>query len=565
MGEAIHVIRKRADFLAANKGLRNARAGFVLLTAANAGEGKRFGVTVTKKIGNAVVRNRMKRRFRELLRAALPAEGLPDTAARLLCEAALASRQASADPMDRAVLDRAAALAIPCTRGELLREYPLRPELLAMAQAWCDDGKVSIAAKGAPEAVASLCGLDAASTASVMSQVGALAAQGLRVLAVARAALPGTALPQKLEHGAFEWLGLLAFEDPLRATVPDAVAQAHSAGIAVAMITGDHAATALAIARQAGIATDAGVRTGAQIAALDDAALAETVRSVRVFARVQPEQKLRLVRALQGNGEVVAMTGDGVNDAPALKAAHIGIAMGVRGTDVAREAAGLVLLDEDFSRIVAGVRLGRRIFDNLRRVMTYIAAIHVPIAGLALLPVLLGLPPLMLPAHVVLTEMIIDPVCSLAFEGAPERPGLMQRPPRRGDESLLGWPMFRRALVQGGLLLAAALAVYVFALRGSGTPVGRGLALVTLTVGNLGLVWLNASQGAGWRAVFHAGYTAFWAIGALAAAALFAMFTVPAAAALLKVAPAATGDVAVACAAGVVAVLLAGWLARAPD
>eukprot|EP01038_Epipyxis_sp_PR26KG_P019419 gene19419-27509_t len=294
------------------------------------------------------------------------------------------------------------------------------------------------------------------------------------------------------------------------------------------MITGDHAATALAIARQAGIDVAAGALTGAQIAQLDDQALSDAVRRVRVFARVMPEQKLRLVQALRRNGETVAMTGDGVNDAPALKAAHIGIAMGVRGTDVAREAAGLVLMDEDFGRIVGGVRMGRRIFDNLRKVMTYITAIHVPVAGLALLPVLFGLPPLMLPVHVVLTEMVIDPVCSLAFEGAPEDPRVMQRPPRRADDGLVGWPMLLQGLLQGGSLLVAALAVYVLALQaGRGEDVSRTLAVLGLTVGNLLLVAVNVSAGLGWGALLTPGARNFWWVALAALGALAVSLVVP--------------------------------------
>jgi Ca2+-transporting ATPase len=326
----------------------------------------------------------------------------------------------------------------------------------------------------------------------------------------------------------FSLLGLVAFEDPLRASVPEAVAQARGAGIAVAMITGDHVATALAIARQAGIDVDAGALTGAEIERMNEGTLAEAVRRVRVFARVMPEQKLRLVQAFQRNGETVAMTGDGVNDAPALKAAHIGIAMGMRGTDVAREAAGLVLLDEDFGRIVGGVRMGRRIFDNLRKVMIYITAIHVPIAGLALLPLLLGLPPLMLPVHVVLTEMVIDPVCSLAFEGAPEDPRVMQRPPRRSDEGIVGWPMLWQGLVQGGFLLAGAMAIYTLALEsGRDSDIARTLAVIGLTVGNLLLVAVNATAGVGWRALFAASARAFWGIAASAAVALAVAVAVP--------------------------------------
>ena len=290
---------------------------------------------------------------------------------------------------------------------------------------------------------------------------------------------------------------------------------------------------------------------------MDTAALAEAVRRTRVFARVMPEQKLRLVQAFQANGEVVAMTGDGVNDAPALKAAHIGIAMGVRGTDVAREAAAIVLLDEDVGRIVGGVRMGRRIFDNLRKVMTYITAIHVPIAGLALLPVLLGLPPLLLPAHVVLTEMVIDPMCSLAFESAPEEARLMQRPPRRSTDSLVGWPMLWRGFMQGCGALLAALAIYAVALQTTATQdEARTLAIVAMTAANLQLVWINAGEGVGWRAMLGRDFGAFWAVAGVTAVALLAAVLAPPLRTLLHLAPPAIDALALAVAAEVVVVAL---------
>lgn len=446
---------------------------------------------------------------------------LPEFAHRLLETAMLASRRGSVDPMDRAVLaagDRALAESEHLHPDwQLQREYPLSPALLAMSHAWTmPDGRCRVAAKGAPEAIADLCHFPSEATQVFMHQAHALAEQGFRVLAVAEGVSRDGAVLGGQHDYDFEALGFLAFEDPLRASVPVAVADARQAGIQVAMITGDHAATALAIARQAGIDTIHGALSGEQMAQMDDAALALAVGQVRVFARVMPEQKLRLVQAFQARGEVVAMTGDGVNDAPALKAAHIGIAMGARGTDVAREAAGLVLLDEDFGRIVGGVRMGRRIFDNLRKVMTYITAIHVPIAGLALLPVLMGLPPLMLPVHVVLTEMVIDPVCSLAFEGAPEDPRSMQRPPRKGDESIVGWPMLLQGLWQGGLLLAVTLAIYGVALhQAMPEDVARTLAIVSLTLGNLLLVGTNASAGLGWRALLGPGFGAFWVVSGI--------------------------------------------------
>lgn len=464
---------------------------------------------------------------------------LPEAAHPLLEVAMLASRRGSADPMDRAVLAAGDALLASTEHlhpdWQLEREYPLSPALLAMSHAWlAEDGSHRVAAKGAPEAIADLCHLSPEATQAFMQRVQALAAAGHRVLAVAEGRSPDGSLRSGQHDYDFQPLGWLAFDDPLRASVPGAMAEARSAGIQVAMITGDHVATALAVARQAGIDTQQGALTGEQMATLDDAALQRAVQGVRVFARVMPEQKLRLVQAFQARGEVVAMTGDGVNDAPALKAAHIGIAMGARGTDVAREAAGLVLLDEDFGRIVGAVRMGRRIFENLRKVMTYIIAIHVPIAGLAMLPVLMGLPPLMLPVHVVLTQMVIDPVCSLAFEGAPQDPRCMQRPPRRNDDKLVGWPMLAQGLAQGGLLLAFTLLLYVLALhRAMPADAARTLAILSLTAGNLLLVGVNATAGLGWRAMFDRAFAAFWWVAGITCVALALAMNLPAVRGLL--------------------------------
>jgi Ca2+-transporting ATPase len=437
-----------------------------------------------------------------------------------------------------------------------------------MSLAWTDEaGHHALAAKGAPEAIFGLCHLSPEDSAAWLAKVALLAGQGLRVLAVAGGKAPDGALPASQREATFELLGLVGFDDPLRPSVAAAVAQARGAGIAVAMITGAHAATALAIAGQAGIDVAPGALTGEQIARLDDAALAESARRVRVFARVMPAQKLRLVQAFRRNGETVVMTGDGVNDAPALKAAHIGIAMGVRGTDVAREAAGLVLLDEDFGSIVAGVRLGRRIFDNLRKVMTYITAIHVPIVGLALLPLLFGLPPLMLPAHVVLTEMVIDPACSLAFEGAPEDPRVMQRPPRGPGDGIVGWPMLWQGLLQGGSLLAATLWIYAAALDvGREVDVARTLAIAGLTAGNLLLVAVNASVGVGWRALLAPQARAFWWVAGLATTAVGLAVVVPGARALLHFGLPAAVDLALALGAVIVSVVvgavLSAWVRR---
>lgn len=313
-----------------------------------------------------------------------------------------------------------------------MHEYPLTREIRAVSHVWRSTrgAEYVVAAKGAPEAIADLCHLHETDAAALAQQVERLSAQGLRVLGVANARFKGQEWPPLQHDFDFRLLGLIALADPLRPTVPAAIAECQAAGIRVVMITGDYPGTALAIAREAGLAAGE-VMTGAELDDLTEPELRERLPKVNVFARVVPDQKLKLVNAFKANGEVVAMTGDGVNDAPALKAAHIGIAMGGRGTDVAREASSLVLLDDDFASIVEAVRLGRRIYDNLRKAMAYILAIHVPIAGLSLLPVLFGWPLVFFPVHIAFLEFIIDPACSIVFEAEREEPNTMRRPRAR--------------------------------------------------------------------------------------------------------------------------------------
>jgi Ca2+-transporting ATPase len=464
---------------------------------------------------------------------------LPEGVHVLLEYAVLASRRGTGDPLDRALFELADSGSFEAAHlhasWTLTVEYPLTPASPVMSQGW-DDGSTrrQVAAKGAPEAIARLCRLPQAELSALLARVDALGAQGLRVIAVARARVEGDGVARRLEEHAFELAGLVGFADPLRDGVAAVVAQMRCAGISMAMITGDRAATALAIAAQAGIATRSGSLNGSDIDRLDDAALALAVRDVRVFCRVLPHHKLRLVQAFQAHGEVVGMTGDGVNDAPALKAAHVGIAMGLRGTDVAREAADIVLLDDDLRSIAGGVAVGRRIFDNLGKVMVYIVAIHVPIAGCALLPLLIGWPPMLLPVHVVLTEMVIDPMCSLAFEGAPAEPGLMDRAPRSGSAGLLGPTMIARGLVQGGALLGVTLAVFGFALHaGLDEGQARSLGIVAMTTGNLSLVAVDATRRLGWRSLIHREFAAFWIVAAFAVGALVVGIALPGGRALL--------------------------------
>ena len=355
----------------------------------------------------------------------------------------------------------------PLTGGRLEKSYPLTPRLLAMTQVWAEDGATgkttrTAYAKGAPEAIAALCGLP---KGALRAAVETMAAKGQRVLAVAMAKAPDMSadkLPKDQSGFDFHLLGLVGLVDPLRAGVPKAVATCKAAGIRVVMITGDHPATALAISHEAGLGKSA-VVTGDALATMSDAALKKAVARTTVFARILPDQKLRLVQALQAKGAIVAMTGDGVNDAPSLKAADIGVAMGGRGTDVAREASSIVLLDDDFGSIVTTIALGRRIYDNLRKAMRFILAVHVPLAGMALLPLLLGTPLLFGPVHIAFLEMIIDPVCALVFEAEEEEPGLMKRPPRPVAEPLFSGPVIGWSLLQGLVALGAVALVYLAA------------------------------------------------------------------------------------------------------
>ncbi|HEX2944255.1 MAG TPA: HAD-IC family P-type ATPase, partial [Rhodopila sp.] len=376
----------------------------------------------------------------------------------IVAAAALASATEGFDPMDLAFQTLAQANGHDIAGWTLLRLYGLRPDLLAVTQAWRPAGgtPLRVAAKGAPEAVAQLCRLDDAARGRLAREADRLAESGLRVLAVAEATadLP---LPDSPHGFQFRLLGLAGLADPLRASVPAAIAECRAAGIRVAMITGDYAITARAIARQAGIDASS-VLDGPTIAKMSDSVLQAEAARTSVFARIVPTQKLRIVRALQSSGQVVAMSGDGVNDAPSLKAADIGIAMGGRGTDVAREASSLVLLDDDFGSIVRTVRLGRRIYDNLRKAMAYIVAIHVPIAGLALLPLLAGLPLIFGPIHIAFLEMVIDPICSMVFEAEKQEADIMLRPPRAVGSKLFSASLVTWSLLQGVVaFLALAL------------------------------------------------------------------------------------------------------------
>ena len=434
---------------------------------------------------------------------------LAETYHELLEYAVLASERDPHDPMELAFIrfarDYLANTEHLHPDWNLAREYELSPQLLAMSHLWRNDSRQHdvVATKGAPEAIADLCHMPAAQWARISADAERMADRGLRVLGVAKAHhRVDMAFPPIQHDFDFEFVGLVGLADPLREEVPEAVAVCHQAGIRVVMITGDHPRTALAIATQAGIDTGQ-VLTGSELATLAPDTLATVMRSVNVFARVTPQQKLTLVEAMKRNGEVVAMTGDGVNDAPALKAAHIGIAMGKRGTDVAREAAALILLQDNFAAIVTAIRLGRRIFANLRQAMIYTLAVHIPIIGLSILPVLFGFPLILTPIHIAFLELVIDPACSIVFEAEQGSEQLMERPPRPPGESLISLSSVLLSLVQGTLVTLVAIGAYRWAIHQNIlSQEARALAFVILVVANALLILPSRVPQAGWKHTF---------------------------------------------------------------
>lgn len=425
---------------------------------------------------------------------------LPSKYHELLRVSILASEAAPFDPMEKAFHQAGQRFLfherLPDSDLDLVREYPLRPELLVHAHAWqSKGGHHLIAAKGAPEAIAEVCRLSAQRRSEIDAQVNGMAERGLRVLGVARARFASAQWPDDQRAFDYQFLGLVALADPVRPTVAQAIAECYQAGMRVVMITGDYPGTACAIGREIGLHSSEQVLTGRDVSAMNDDELGRSVKSANIFARVVPEQKLRLVNALKSNGEVVAMTGDGVNDAPALKAADIGIAMGKRGTDVAREAASLVLMEDDFASIVATVRMGRRIYDNIRNAMSYLLAVHVPMAGMSLVPLLFGWPLIFFPVHVVFLEFVIDPACSVAFEAEPDAEKVMRRPPRPPTERLFSIKAVTLAVLQGMSMFVAVWLLYGLMLEsGIAEAEARATAFACIVLGNIGLILANLSK-----------------------------------------------------------------------
>ncbi|MBF0410766.1 MAG: cation-translocating P-type ATPase [Candidatus Riflebacteria bacterium] len=449
-------------------------------------------------------------------------KNLPEEFHELIEFSSLASKTDAFDPMEQAI-KQVENKYLKNTEHihpdwSLKREYPLSQKMFSVSNVWIspDGKKYDIAAKGAAETILDLCHLEEKVRVKYLEKVNTMASHGLRVLGVARAEFDLDDLPEDQHDFPFRFIGFVGFSDPIRPTVPAAIKECYDAGIKVVMITGDYPATAQNVARKIGLKPDTHVITGLELDTMSDEELKKKISETCIYARFAPDQKLRLVEAFKARGEIVAMTGDGVNDAPALKAAHIGIAMGCRGTDVAREASALVLLDDDFASIVAAVRQGRTIYDNIKKAMAYIFAIHVPIAGLTLFPVLLGWDMILLPVHIVFLELLIDPACSVVFEAEAEEPDVMTRPPRDPEAPLFGRQEIILSVFQGVRVFLNVLAVFLIARLYFNLDhlEARALTFTSLIVANLCLIITNRSwKRSALENLATPNYAQWWVVG----------------------------------------------------
>lgn len=428
---------------------------------------------------------------------------LPDEFHEIIEYGILSSQTNPFDPMERAITGMGDLYLKGTehihTDWQMIKEYPLSKELMAMSRIFSLKGtqEKMIATKGAPEAIFDLCHLDEATISRLSLAVEELATGGLRVLGVAKAKYIALELPDIQHNFTFDFIGLIGLSDPIRENVAQAITECYKAGIRVIMITGDYPITAKNIATEIGLSNSELCITGQELQIMTDDELCEKIKEVNVFARVIPEQKLKIVNALKKNNEIVAMTGDGINDAPALKAANIGIAMGEKGTDVAREASSLVLMDDNFSSIVGAIKMGRRIFDNLQKALGYTFTIHVPIAGLSLIPILLGsnFPLILLPVHIVFLELIINPACSVIFEAEKAEKNAMNRPPKRIDEPFFGSKKIIFSCLQGLGILIITLCIYFLGLYfGYDTNAVRAMTFITLMSSNIAVILTNRSK-----------------------------------------------------------------------
>ncbi|MEI6529399.1 MAG: cation-translocating P-type ATPase [Candidatus Falkowbacteria bacterium] len=438
---------------------------------------------------------------------------------------ALSSNRHTFDPLEGAIkeLRRVIFHEDIYSSLQLIHEYPLSSEFLAMANVWKDGNKNTAYVKGSPEQIMALSSLTETEINEIEIAIKAMAEEGLRILGIASTDTEGSA--NDLKKIKFRFLGLIAFMDPIRPAAALAIKECYRAGIKVKMITGDYSGTARSIARQIGLENPENVVSGDDFINLSPEKLSEKIKTSSVFARMMPEYKLQIISVLRQSGEVVVMTGDGVNDGPALKAADIGVAMGERGTDVARESAGIVLLDDNFSSLVSGVHEGRKIYDNLQRAVVYLVSVHIPIAALSLLPIILDWPLIFFPAHIMFLELLVDPVCSIVFEAEPAGTGLMSRKPRNSKKSILNLNYLIISLVQGASILLFVFSIYYLSVY-YGLEAGkvRALTFSTLVISNILMILVNRSWSDSIFKILAKKNQFLWPI--IGAASLFLIFSI---------------------------------------
>jgi Ca2+-transporting ATPase len=451
---------------------------------------------------------------------------------RVITASLYASHQHQPDALEQAIIDvyhKIISQSLP--EFNVIKEFAFNRESMSMTNIITinSDEKIMAYIKGAPEVIIKRCKLNIEEKKKYIDAFENLALNGYRVLGVAKSKINTQVIPENPNSLEFEMLGLIALHDPIRPEVPAAIQECYDAGIKVMMITGDYPTTALNIAIQAGFKENAQVITGDELKLMNVDSLKNKIKSVDIFARVSPDQKLMIVQALKASGEIVAMTGDGVNDAPALKAADIGIAMGMKGTDVAREASALVLLDDNFASIVKAIRMGRKIFDNLQKAMSYILAIHIPIIGLSLIPAIFtSLPVLMFPLMIIFMELIIDPICSIAFEWEQEEKNIMKRPPRSNQEKFFGFKKIISSISDGMLLLAMIISVYIISINeGHSDKEVRAIVFSALVIGNIFLILTKLSNTRSFISVFKEKNYALFIILSIAIVLFMAIIITP--------------------------------------
>lgn len=413
----------------------------------------------------------------------------------------MACQEDTFDPMEKAMIKYASFNGVnkdTIFENKIVREYAFTDEQKMMAHARIINNKLILSCKGSLESVIDICDLTDKEKDSIIQVSNNMSHNGLRVIAVARNEYEDEAeLPLLLSDSKLEFIGLVGLIDPPKDNVKEDIKLCYKAGIKLAMITGDNGITASSIAKSIGMKNCNNIITGKEIDNMSDEELRVKVKDVTIFSRVTPNHKLRIVSAFQENGEVVAMTGDGVNDAPALKKADIGIAMGKRGSEVSKEAANLILLDDNFTTIVDTIKDGRRIYDNIKKAMGYIFTIHIPIAFSSLLAPMLGIRPsalLLLPIHVVLLELIIDPTCSVVLERQPAESNIMQRNPRNKNEKILTFNNLFLSIIQGILIFISSFVTYYCVLKTNGALTARCMGLLIIIISNILLVQVNSSR-----------------------------------------------------------------------